>query len=353
MRSILLLVIGLVLALSGVTGLEFKETIKTNGIGTLYSKTNTDGAKDMTQGTGNIEYTRMVDSEDGKSILSSNYQMSDGKFNSYRDYRSFKKIGANKSGWEPFMPGYGPNRYMLAMTSPNKLSHMLSVYGTTDINSDSSIRYAEQKVTTNYNIAASGSLEESVLDGRTGKAINIADTSLLGNGFTINSGLTETAPLGSELAALLGLMNQTIMSGETGFEEPATKFKKITDAMVVSSEQKSDATLPKTDIVVGDVLNVMSISDSAAMNESNNAIDDTSTVPAIVVGETTPIAEQQPKIFANLVISSECDDPNTVCMNYTHLFAIRRPGIGQPQVPLTTGGGYVTFRRPVEALRGL
>jgi hypothetical protein len=378
-KLVIAVLIGLVLALSGVTGLQFKETITTSGTGTLYLKTNTEGARDLVQGTGDIEYARSIDSENDKSMLSSRYKLRNGIANSYKNYGSFKVNGTDQSGWRPIMPGYEPNRYLLAMSSTNRLSHAVSIYGTTDILSDSNIIFADQKVTTNYNIVASGSLQESVLDGSGGKTLSIAETSISGNGFKLNSGLTEAVPKGSDLSALVGIMNQTEMGGEKSVSETAPQLKAISDhlSMLIPKEAGQN---PEQQLEVNPELGIMSVSGSATTIVNNNETGgacavcnnssksttgdgqqtaETATTidgsaPLIIITEpTTQVSGELPKISPNYVESPQCGDIGTICMNYTHIFAIRRPGIGQPQIPPITEGGFVTYRRPVEALRGL
>jgi len=218
------MILGIMLAVSSAFALQFDETIKAPEQGTLYTQTNGGGTGDMTQGTGDISYTRSITLDDGISALSSAYSLSNSSSGFYNGWGSFKPLAASKSGWKPIVPGFAANRYQIAMFSNHRIGQSLSLSGS-DIFSNSRIDFKNQQVTTNYNIKATGILHESVFEGKSGKTNILADTSLAGKNFTLKSGLQEDVPIGSDVAMLLGQVDKTNMSGEKPYTEPATLYK--------------------------------------------------------------------------------------------------------------------------------
>ncbi len=411
------ILISLVLMMSGVVGLQFAEKINTNGDGALYSKTDIDEGGDMVQVAGEIEYIRTVDMSEDQLGLSSNLALKNGKSNSYSDYGSFKVNGTSKSNWKPYMLGYDVSRYSIGTSGD--LSHRLTVYGTTDITSNSTILYKDMHVGTNYNIKATGALNEKLDDFRYGERNTVAETSISGRDFTVLSGMTEVVPVGTEFNILSDMINQTEMKGEASVQEKPTPLKRLSDAfaenatnvtqespqegmnasknIVVSeniavseadnfnnlidrvlptvedSSDSNDRAMPVVEDSPDSMLGIQSAnnlcnltankteinetrmdwlgSDEAGSGEAGS--DEQTDEIVVVVSETDAnITGVAPKVLPNFIESPECG-PGKICLNYTHLFAIRRPGINQPLVPTTTGGAYITYRRPVEALIGL
>jgi hypothetical protein len=342
MKVKLAVIIGLILAFSEVTALDFHESINTNGEGTLYSKTNDGRSQDLAEGVGDIEYVRSISTDNEVSILSSKYTLTNGKFASYKNYGSFRTEGLSNSGWIPYMPGYSPNRYIVSMNLPGQVSHVLSVYGTTDISSDSNVNFFNEQITTDYNINASGSLEERVLDGSGGKRQrHVAETWLSGNGFSLSSGLNYRNPFGSDRSILVGILNETNMMGEKSVQEPPTSLEGVS-ADIVIGVPETDA--PESD---GQTLNV------DGTNEGTESKCDLATGSGCDRGlslksdpEKLKVQSTESAIFAvgnatkpndwvvvtedtrRILVNTRCNDPGVVCEEFTHI-AARRPGIGE------------------------
>lgn len=89
MRVKCAIIIGLILAFSGVEALDLKETITVNGNGDLYARTNIPYAKDLAQGFGTQTYSRAFGYESAIS----------GSFNS-------KYMLKSAHGWIRSIPGW-------------------------------------------------------------------------------------------------------------------------------------------------------------------------------------------------------------------------------------------------------
>lgn len=337
-----LAVVVLMLALSGAMALDFHESINTNGDGAIYSKTNGKGTQDLAQGTGNIEYVRALSIDDGVSLLSSKYRLNNARETSYKSYGSFSIDGVGSSGWKPSMPGYMPNRYLIGMKGQNRIAHVVSVYGTTDISSDSSVNYVNQQVSTNYNIVASGTLEEVVLDGSGGKKLQpLAETWLSGNGFSLSSGLTDKYQLGSDVSVLVNLLNETKMVGEKSVQEPPTPLRGVTANIVIGvpAGESDEITIESEDtsIIIAEANSTCDLASGSGCNEAISLTADSERLRiqsdesvAFAIGDAVKpndwevVTEGNRRILKN----TACNNPGTPCEDFTHI-AARRPGISE------------------------
>lgn len=356
MRVLIFAAIWTAIILFNVNGLQFHETIMTNGMGDLYSTTNAEYAKDLVQASGDIVYTRMVNLDEETTNLSSKFKLASIKTTAIDN--SLKIMSSDESSITEDLSSLRSNRYMIAMKSPDGLFHEISINEASEIESDSNITYENQQVTTNYDVLASGKLNERVYDGthaiKNGDVLSIASTSLSGSGFTINSGLTEVVLMGSDTNILSDSVEMVEMSAEKSVQEPRTPLKNITDAAGIPSLnlglpnaiQEDEILETKAAEPTSDVGNV-------DINVSGQLPD--MTTPVVFKGQATHDSSMNTAsddiVLPNFVQLAECSIPGTICENYTHIFAIRRPGIGQPRLTPTIGAGYVTIRRPVEALQ--
>lgn len=356
MRVLIFAAIWTAIILFNVNGLQFHETIETNGMGDLYSTTNAEYAKDLVQASGDIVYTRMVNLDEETTNLSSKFKLSSAKTTA--NDNSLKIMSADESSITEDLSSLRSNRYMIAMKSPDGLFHEISINEASEIDSDSNITYENQQVTTNYDVLASGKLNERVYDGthaiKNGDVLSIASTSLSGSGFTINSGLTEVVLMGSDTNILSDSVEMVEMSAEKSVQEPRTPLKNITDAAGIPSLnpglpnaiQEDERLETKAAEPTSDVENV---------DQNVSGLLGNTTTPKIIGGNTssTQMTSSQNKdiVSPGFVQLRECSNPSIICENYTHIFAIRGPGIGQPRMTPTLGAGYVTIRRPVEALQ--
>lgn len=350
MRVLIFAAIWTAIILFNVNGLQFHETIMTNGMGDLYSTTNAEYAKDLVQASGDIVYTRMVNLDEETTNLSSKFKLASVKTTA--NDNSLKIMSANESSITEDLSSLRSNRYMIAMKSPDGLFHEISINEASEIDSDSNITYENQQVTTNYDVLASGKLNERVYDGthaiKNGDVLSIASTSISGSGFTINSGLTEVVLMGSDTNILSDSVEMVEMSAEKSVQEPRTPLKNITDAAGIPSLNPG---LPNA-IQEDEILETKA---AEPTSDVGNGDKNGSGQSVIFKGQAT---HDSPKntasgdiVLPNFVQLAECSIPGTICENYTHIFAIRRPGIGQPRLTPTIGAGYVTIRRPVEALQ--
>lgn len=347
-----LAVVALMLALSGATALDFHESINTNGDGAIYSKTNGKGTQDLAQGIGNIEYVRALSIDDGISLLSSKYRLNNAKETSYKSYGSFSIDGVGSSGWVPAMPGYTPNRYLIGMKGQNQIAHVVSVYGTSDISSDSSVNYINQQVNTDYNIVASGTLEEIVLDGSSGKRpLPLAETWLSGNGFTLSSGLTDRYQMGSDVSVLIDLLNETKMVGEKSVQEPPTPLKGMTANIVIGvpagdseegpieESEESTSDFEETSIVFGEINNTCDLATGSGCNGARILAADSERLriqsddsAAFAFGNATNPNQSGWKVIIDgnrkILLNTACNNPGVACEDFTHI-AARRPGISE------------------------
>lgn len=205
-----ILVLCLVWVIAEATALEFNENIKVNGGGKLISKTNAEGGKDMIFGEGKQDYTRNVSQDQASSSLSSNYSLSDYNPKGYSYMSSFmikpnpNGLGPSKVGWIPYSEEISSNRYMIQMRSPKNMVHGIEVHGTNNLKSKNTISFRDGKVKTDFAAEGSGVLREAVVNFNVPRKPDfIADTEIIDSGFSLSSGLADSAVLGSEIDALL------------------------------------------------------------------------------------------------------------------------------------------------------
>jgi hypothetical protein len=373
MRIALIVVIGLILALSGASAYEFTQIGKTNKNGAIYTKTNIGGAKNLVEGYGDITVRKTVSLEDASSVIDSYFRLKDGRDGSYDgSYGSFRANGTNRSDWMPTMPGFVPNRYVIAMSSPNRMSHGLSVYGTTDLSSNSEIKFMNQQVNTNYNVAASGELNELVLDGSKGKTATVSETWMSGKGFIYNSSFNDKVPMGTDRDMLLSSINETVMSTEKTFIEPATPLEGANNALIAigiaapkTGESNNAGTFGTERTCEGTGCDTTASDSSSSTPSSasgpNPVMASSGTGVVMIIGQTNetamPFIKAKIGNYTDILLSSECDNSVMPCENYHHIryppagISSRDGGSGTQVAPF--GAKITIVRKPIEALRGV
>ncbi|MDD1749746.1 MAG: tetratricopeptide repeat protein [Methanothrix sp.] len=217
MRLKLCILICLLLACPIGYGLTFKENIHVYGDGSVYARTNTADAKDLAMGSGDQTYKRVLNLEDDASSLQSSYL-----------YNKDPSIISNVF-----------NRYFAQASSAGGSEHMISVYSSSSINSQSKIDRVGNSLSTDYNIKSSnGDLSESVINSLGGHSRYIAEAALKGN-FTLSSQLSEKVDVsrGFDAADLLTNLQSVDIKGSRGVEEDDTIEPPL---MLIGGKEASD-----------------------------------------------------------------------------------------------------------------
>jgi hypothetical protein len=192
-----IILVSLIAICGAADALKFLEEISVEGNGSISAKTTTDVAKDAVNGTGEQEYKRDLDLQEGATALKSEYHLT-----------------SNLQGKS--------NRYYAQMNSPAGLEHYISVTSASNIDSVSTISQSDYEVSTDYDIEANmAEMSEkitnwdNVYDDKTGN--EIAKTEAYGN-FSVKSELYDDGGVkkltGFDPESMLNMLDAVEMSGE-------------------------------------------------------------------------------------------------------------------------------------------
>lgn len=198
MRLKIIILVSLIAICGAADALKLLEEISVEGNGAISAKTTTDVAKDEVNGTGEQEYKRDLDLQEGATTLISEYHLTS---NSNLQEKS--------------------NRYYAQMNSPGGLEHYISVNSASDINSVSTITQSDYEVSTDYDIEANmADMSEkitnwdNVYDDKSGN--EIAKTEAYGN-FSVKSELYDDGGVkkltGFDPKSMMNMLNAVEMSG--------------------------------------------------------------------------------------------------------------------------------------------
>jgi hypothetical protein len=276
-----ILVLCLVWAIAEAAALDFNENIEVNGGGKLISKTNAAGGMDMIFGEGYQKYTRNISQEKASSSLSSKYSLNGSTPKRYNYMRSFKiksnplGLGPTECEWVPYSEEFASNRYMIQMRGPNNLLHGVNVYGTNAIESSNTISFRDGKVKTSYDIEGAGVLKEAVVNFNVPKKPDyIVDTQISDTSFSLTSGLSDSALLGSEIDDLLNWARAATPVPASVSETPNVGPKRGMTGSPTGSQKTGNSEENQTSVGPGAIANTTPDPFAIASSESEDSAEE-------------------------------------------------------------------------------